>query len=176
MSSAVVPADEESQIRSIEAKARFEGKHGGDPDWLTYWDLLEDGWPWRKAAYITWVIMPRDQRAIRTEKEFAVRELGLTSARKIRDWKNDELFVDFIRQTAQARLATARLDIWEALIESASNPNPRNHADRKMALQMLGDHEETLRIGAIQPDDLQRMTEEEKRARLRELRRKNAAE
>lgn len=159
--------------RSVECKALFEGRHGDDPDWLVYWELLEElRWPWRQAAYMAWVIMPRDRREFTTEEEFAVRELGLTSARVIRKWKLDADFVDFIKRMAQGRLMSARLGIWDALIESAMDSNPRNHPDRKMALEMLKDYRTSgsLYVGPL-PENLAELSTEEKRARLKELRR-----
>lgn len=165
-----------AQVRSAQAKAVFEGRHDGDPDWLLYWDLVAEGWPWRKAAYIAWAIVPRDRRAPDTEQRFAVQELGLTSARKIREWKSDPDFIGFIRDTARNEMAAARLEIWRALMESASNPNPRNHADRKTALEILGDYRETIRVGPELPEDLSELSVAEKRARLEELRRQSRAE
>ena len=53
------------------------------------------------------------------------------------------------------------MDIYRALIESATSSGPRHHPDRKTAFAMLGDYEETLRVGPI-PDDLSELTVEER--------------
>ncbi len=153
----------DAQIRSANDRAVFEGRHEGDPDWALYFDLVAEGMQWRKAAYIAWAIIPKERRP-GTEQAFAVDELGLTSARRIREWKADEGFINFIRQMARETLASARLDIWRALTEAASDPNPRNHADRKMALQVLGDYQDNIHIGPITEDDIDEVPTEDLKA------------
>ncbi len=147
------------------AQAVFEGKHEGDPDWLLYYDLVKPphNWPWRKAAYIAWIVQPKDRREISTEGAFAVKELALTSARTIRDWKADPNFIGFIRDISKSVLLSARLDIFGALVASASNDNPRNHADRKLALEMMGDYvpRQTVRVGSELPDSMAEMSTDE---------------
>ena len=173
MAGAAVNVLDQARIQSAEARAIFEGRHEGDPDWLIYFDLVEERWPWRKAAYIAWCTQPRDQRQPDTEQKFAIQELGLTSARKVREWKQDDEFLGFIKDMAKSMLAGARLDIFAALVESATSGNPRNHADRKMAFEMLGDYKQTLRLGSTLPDDLDQLGESDKRAQLADLRRRS---
>ena len=114
-----------------------------------------------------WASQPRDRRAPATQGELATQELGLTSDRVIRKWRSENLAVDVrIRSLTISQLAKARAQVISALIEAASNPNPRAHADRKLALEMLGDYvpKQRLMVGDLLPDDLRELDENDLRA------------
>jgi len=152
----------EAQLRSQRAREVFEAQHEAGPWMDDYWDLLEEGYTWRQAVYMLWEAQPPDRRRPRYQNELATQVLGLTTDRVVSQWKaeNPAMAARIARLTVSA-LAKARSRIIAALIESASDPNPRSHSDRKMALQMTGDYVDTqnVQVGPIQ--DLSRMSTED---------------
>lgn len=134
-------ANTEAKLRSDEARKIFEttGEYG---EWLDdYFRLIAEGWPWRVAVYIIWASLPTDRRQPRTQQALATEVLGLASDRRIRQWRAQNPAIDTrIRALQVSALAKNRAQIIGALIESASNPDPRASSDRKMALEMLGDY------------------------------------
>jgi len=180
MEGAVGNALDEAQLRSAEARRVFEvsahrdapitGEEGDLPyeavDMGEYWRLIGEGWPWRQAVYILWAALPRGQRWPQTQAELATQVLGLASDRVIRGWKAENRALDAeVAKVASGALVRHRPAIYRALIESASNPSPRAHEDRKLALEMLGDYDPqvglTIRQGQPEPEDLSGLSDEE---------------
>jgi len=158
----------EAQVRSAEARRIFEVQEGYQPWMQDYWRLVEEGWPWRQAVFMLWSALPVSKRTPRTQAELATEVLGLTTDRVIRDWKQNPAMDAEIAKLAASALAKHRPEIYAALIESASNPNPRAHADRRLALEMLGDYDPkiglTLMQGQAAAEDLSDLSDEELRA------------
>lgn len=96
---------------------------------------------WRKAVYVAWASIPADRRSPATQDELATQILGLRSSHTISNWKRKfpELD-DLIAEHQAAPLLKARAAIFEALAQVASDPDPKAHSDRKLALEMLGDY------------------------------------
>jgi hypothetical protein len=154
----------EAQLRAEEARRTFEARYGEQAWMEDYWELLAEGWDWRKAVYIVWASLPREQRVPGTQLELARKVLGLTSDRRIREWKaSNPALEQRVKGLTISALEKARADIIAALIESASDPNPRCTTDRRMALEILDIYksEATLRVGEALPEDLVGMSEEE---------------
>lgn len=109
--------------------------------WQDYLELTGRGWDWRKAIYIAWAASPARDRQPATQGELATQILGLASDRVIRKWKTDqpELDAEIARMQA-APLLRHRRDVFQALIMSATDPDPRSHPDRKLALEIMGDY------------------------------------
>lgn len=106
-----------------------------------FYRLLDGGWPWRVAAYIAWASSPKQSRWPRTQEELASEILGLNSDRQIATWRKKNPAIDEMIGIMQAiPLLDHRRDIFEALIESASNPSSKGAQDRKTALSMTGDY------------------------------------
>ena len=159
---------DEAQMKSALARRVFEVQEGYAPWMDDYWRLMEEGWPWRQAVYMLWSALPGDKRQPKTQQELAIQVLGLTTDRVIREWKQNPAVDAEIARLASSALAKHRPEIYAALIESATNPNPRAHADRRMALEMLGDYDPKLGLtvtpGGKTADDLSEMSDEELRA------------
>lgn len=167
MNGAALNKLDEDQIRSENARRVFEIKHGKRPWMNDYFELRGEGWSWRQAVYIVWASQPKPDRIPRTQGELAVQELGLTSDRQIRKWRMKNPMIDLrVKALTISALAKARAEVYAALITAASNPNPRAHADRKLALEMLGDYvpRQKVAIGPDLPDDLSELDEGELRA------------
>ena len=165
---AVLDPLSEAQLRSEQARAIFEaGEEAAEPWMDDYWALLGEGWSWRQVVYMLWEAQPPQGRIPKTQGELATEVLGLTSDRVIRTWKaeNPAIAARIAKLTASA-LSKARSRVIRALIESAASANYRAHADRKLFLEMTGDYQkkQTILAGAVVPDDLEEMDEEDLRA------------
>jgi hypothetical protein len=156
------PVDTDA-LRSDEARAAFEAQFGSQPWMEDYWALRGEGWSWRQACYMIWASMPRESRTPTTQAELATQVLGLASDRQIRKWRNNNPAIDArIHALQVSALAKARPEIIKALIDSASRPDPRAHADRKMALEMLGDYTDETRVRVnVGEQDLETLPEED---------------
>lgn len=108
--------------------------------WQDYLWLREQGWDWRKAVYIAWAASPVKERTPVTQEELATQILGLGSDRVIATWRKREAIDDTVAVMQAAPLLRHRRDIYEALVKVAVDPDPKAHADRKLALELLGDY------------------------------------
>lgn len=165
MEGTINPLDE-AQLRSDAARRVFEASEGAAP-WLEdYWALLAEGWSWRQAVYLVWASQPKPTRQPKNQYELATEVLGLTSDRAIRDWRqeNPAMEARIARLTASV-LSKSRAEIYAALVEAASDPDPRAHSDRRLALEMMGDYvpRQKLLVGRELPDDLSEISDEELR-------------
>lgn len=133
----ISPAD--AQRISEAARAAFESTGAA---WMEeYRRLREVGWPWRVACYIAWAASPKRERRPKTQAELASQILGLTSDRQIGTWRKKNPVIDETVGLLQAApLLAHRRDIYDALVESATNPDYKGHQDRKLALELLGDY------------------------------------
>ncbi len=131
---------EESQLKSIEARRIFEAAYKAEPWMDDYWDLIGEGYTWRQAIYMLWLAQPGDRRNPKTQGELATDILGLASDRAVREWRNNPAFEARVARLTASVLVKHRADVLNALAASAKNENPRNHADRRMFLEMTGDY------------------------------------
>jgi hypothetical protein len=115
--------------------------------WQDYLELTRRGWDWRKAVYIAWSAAPYTARTPATQEELALTVLGLASDRVIGTWrKRHPEMEDEIANMQAAPLLRHRREIFDALATSASDPDPKSHQDRKLALEMLGDYKQRQEI------------------------------
>lgn len=117
------------------------------PPWLElYDDLLEergpDGkqrWDWRKALFIAWSCVPRGQRAPKTLTELAS-ILGVRPS-TVRKWRlHEPEIVERISQGPRRMLLEHVADVYAALVEVATQADPRAFQDRRLFLEMTGDY------------------------------------
>ena len=141
------PSYAEIKARSENARRLLEGgghwnKEDESPEWLKhYFRLREIGFSWRVATYIAWAASPKKERWPETQAELAEKVLGLSSSRQISEWrKADPRIDDAIVMIQAAPLHEHRADFYKALIESGTTPDYKNHPDRKLAFEMLGDY------------------------------------
>lgn len=106
-----------------------------------YMLLIQQGWPWRVAAYIAWAGTPKIGRWPRTLQELATQVLGLTSERVVYTWRRKYPTIDtVVSQMLSKPLFEARPDVFQALIENASSPDYKTFNDRKLFLEITGDY------------------------------------
>lgn len=134
--------------------------------WQDYLELTARGWDWRKAIYIAWAASPAKSRAPATQEELATKVLGLASDRVIRKWKTDHPEMDDEIVSMQAApLLRHRRDVYQALVTSATDPDPKSHQDRKLALELMGDYKPKQELtGADGGDVVIRVVYADKRA------------
>lgn len=157
---------------SERARSALDAMRGklGSPKWLDdYFALREGGWNWRVAVYIAWAASPKAGREPKTQDELARVYLGLTSDRVIATWRKRNPVIDeTIHLMGGAPLWKHRNEIITALVVSAVKPDYKNHNDRKLALELMGDHVPTYKLTAnigrrLLSDDLSDLTDEELR-------------
>lgn len=111
------------------------------PWWGDYVRLIEQGWPWRVAAYIGWASAPKAKRWPKTLQELATEVLGLTGPRTIYTWRKAHPTIDTVVAMLQAApLWEHRRDVIEALVASASNEDYKGYHDRRLFFEMIGDY------------------------------------
>jgi len=129
-----------------------------------YLKLRELGFSWRIACYIAWAASPKRERWPKTQEELATEVLGLASARQISEWRRKYPKIDDAIALIQAApLWEHRADIYAALVEVATDADYKNHPDRKLALEMLGDYVPRSKVEASigEARDLSDLTDEE---------------
>lgn len=128
----------------------------GDLPWSdTYSALLEEGWEWRKAAYIAWASLPATTRQPKTVADFAGM-VGLRSAKAIRRWRMTNKAIDLqVQKLSLSNLLDSAPAVVEALIESASDSNYKSAPDRKLFFEMTGMYVPRSKLGLSvdEPDD-----------------------
>lgn len=158
---------EEARLRSEVAREKFEvpAQDGEKAAWHEEYEYLRTtGWPWRVAAFIAWSASPRAGRCPKTQLELAQKVLGLNSDRVIYTWRKKNPAIDEVIGFMQASpLFKHRRDFFEALVQSAADPDYKHHPDRKLALEMTGDHVPRTKvdISAKDPNDLSEWTDAE---------------
>jgi hypothetical protein len=124
--------------------AKVKGKsQTPECSWETdYLALRDEGWDWRKAAYIAWAASPATRRWPPTQRELATQVLGLKSDRVVRKWRDDDPKIDQRVAKLQVEpLLRHRRDVLEALIVVAKDPDYHAHQDRRLFLEMTGDYQ-----------------------------------
>lgn len=158
---------EEAMLISRAAQAALEDGSGGDQaaHWMRdYMDLRDGGWPWRVACYIAWSASPRADRWPKTQQQLAAEVLGLRSDRVIRQWREKNPAIDAAIAMCQSRtLFEHRAEVLKALVESASNADHKNHPDRKLFLEMIGDYTPRVdnTVTLAKPQELSKLSDAE---------------
>ena len=125
------------------------------PPWLELYDDLldekgEDGkqrWDWRKALFIAWSCVPRGQREPKTIQELA-NMLGVRPS-TVRKWRlHDPEIVDRISAAPRRMLLEHVADVYAALVEVATQADPRAFQDRRLFLEMTGDYSPKAKLEA----------------------------
>ena len=109
-------------------------------DWYGEYVELTQRHAWRVAAYIAWAASPAVGRKPATQLELA-QAIGLKTDRTIRQWKEKEPGIEAeIKRVQAGPLLRHRRDLYEALMKSALLEGSGGHADRRLALEMMGDY------------------------------------
>lgn len=103
-----------------------------------YEQLRDEGWYYVDAAFIAWKSLPKKVRYPSTIEKLA-NSIGV-SADTIKKRRQKNPLID---ERANKALLTGALlpqmdGVIDALMDSASDPSYKHHADRKLALEMAG--------------------------------------
>jgi len=138
------------QAESRGAWARFQEQRTTCPWWEEFLGLRREGFTWRVAAWIAWAASPARGRWPETQLKLATDVLGLKADRVIAKWRAKDPRIDErIARLQVEPLMRHRRDVIEALVTSASDPDPKSHPDRRMFLEMTGDYQPR---GAVQAE------------------------
>jgi len=131
----------QGQAESRRAYTELLGELEKQAWWQDYRELTRRGWDWRKAVYIAWAASPAKGRLPATQEELALQVLGLTSDRVIAKWRKAQPEIDHeIARMQASPLLRHRREVYDALMQSATDPDPKSHQDRKLALELMGDY------------------------------------
>ncbi|NSW52197.1 MAG: hypothetical protein HPY85_06810 [Anaerolineae bacterium] len=104
-----------------------------------YWILRDNGYSWRKCAWVAWESLPPMLREPKTKEQFAIDVLGLTSARVLYTWetKHPELKTVIERMRVNP-LLSALPEIWNAFLKVATTADYKSIPAYRMAFEMAG--------------------------------------
>lgn len=148
--SPLAPGQAESRLAKRDLDrwlAALQERREAPPAWLEFYDALldertEDGrrrWDWRKALFIAWSCVPRQQRQPRTLTELAG-VLGLRPS-SIRKWRShDPEIVARISSGPREMLLDHVADVMQALVDVASMADPKAFQDRRLFLEITGNY------------------------------------
>ncbi len=110
---------------------------------LKWWPIVEDliaaGLTWRKAVYVAWRICPKSIRWPKTIEELATDILGLSSARTIRKWhQNDPRIEEFIGKWRMKPVMDRLSDSLDAMFAMAAKHTPEGNRDRRLHFEVAG--------------------------------------
>jgi len=108
----------EVREREMAARQALDEKIDEDaPSWTEqYHELMLSNVPWRVAAFIAWSTVPKYRRWPRTQDELAQEVLGLTSDRRITEWRRKYPYIDQMIASLQT---AALLDFIPGAIEAS---------------------------------------------------------
>lgn len=135
------PASESTpgQAASRTARQAFLERCESFSWWREYMELRAEGWDWRKAAYIAWAASPAKTRTPATQEELATQVLGMKSSRTIRNWRKKDPTIDKrVSSLLVEPMMEHRADVIQALLNSASDPQPKSASDRRTFFQIVG--------------------------------------
>lgn len=146
-----------AEVRERELAARQvlgEMVEGDDaPDWAErYQELMLSNVPWKVAAFVAWSTIPKYRRWPKTQEELAVQVLGLTSDRRITEWRRKYPSIDQMIASLQT---AALLDYIPGAIQAsgivASEPTYRATGERRLFFEATGIIENKSKVQVEEP-------------------------
>jgi hypothetical protein len=104
-----------------------------------YHRLLNAGVPWRIAAYVAWASIPRESRKPKTQDEFARAILGLTSDRRISEWRKKYPIDQMIADLQGEMLMQYRPSVFDAIGWGASQRDYKAAAQQRLYVELTRD-------------------------------------
>jgi len=110
------------------------------PDWTEKFnELMISNIPWRIGDFIAWSCVPKHNRYPKTQHDFAVEVLGLTSSRRIIEWRRKYPYIDQMIASMQTAVL---LDYIPGSMEAsglvASMPDYKATAERRLLWEAVG--------------------------------------
>lgn len=129
---------EEIQARSMASKLAL-GVKEVPPYMEQYHRLLNAGVPWRVAAFVAWSTIPKMQRVPPTQEEFARQVLGLTSDRRIAEWRKTYPIDQMIADLQGEALMQWRPGVFEAIGTVASTADYKSAPVMRLFAELTRD-------------------------------------
>jgi hypothetical protein len=104
-----------------------------------YHRLLNANIPWRIAAFVAWSSVPKGQRIPSSQDEFAREVLGLTSDRRIADWRKKYPIDQMIADLQGESLMQYRPSVFEAIGWGASQHDYKAAAQQRLFVELTRD-------------------------------------
>lgn len=104
-----------------------------------YHRLMNAGVPWRIAAFIGWASIPKDQRQPPTQDAFARETLGLTSDRRIAEWRKKYPIDQMIADLQGEMLMQWRPGVFYAIGWGASQHDYKAAAQQRLFVELTRD-------------------------------------
>lgn len=146
-----------AEIKQREMAARFALKEklneGEMPSWAEkYHELLNSNIPWKIAAFIAWSVVIKTHRWPVTQEELAREVLGLTSDRRITEWRRKYPYIDQMIADLQVQEYFVYIPgSIKASGEVASIADYKSTAERRLLWEATGLIEKNTRVTVEQP-------------------------
>lgn len=129
---------EETQRRLFEAKTIF--KQTEPPAYMEQLQrLLNAHVPWRIAVYVAWASVPKHERQPATQEALAREVLGLTSDRRIADWRKRFPIDQMIADLQGEMLMQYRPGVFDAIGWGASQKDYKAAAQQRLFVELTRD-------------------------------------
>lgn len=139
--------------REQAAKLALKDKLENDelPSWAEKFNrLINEKVPWKIAMFVAWASMPKEMRVPKTLEEFAKEFLGLTSARRVYEWRKKYPGIDTMIANLQGdEFLEGRGDVLETVRYMARQKDYKNAKYADMYLTMTGDLVKTTKLEAF---------------------------
>jgi len=104
-----------------------------------YHRMMEAGVPWRIAAFVAWASIPKDKRQPATQDEFSRQVLGLSSDRRIAEWRKQYPIDQMIADLQGEQLMQFRPGVFEAIGWGASQKDYKAAAQQRLFVELTRD-------------------------------------
>jgi hypothetical protein len=128
----------EVQARSLAARLAL-GESEVPAYMEQYHRLMNAGIPWRIAAYVAWASVPKEERIPATQDEFAKQVLGLTSDRRISEWRKKYPIDQMIADLQGEMLMKWRPSVFEAIGWGAAQRDYKAAAQQRLFVELTRD-------------------------------------
>lgn len=132
----------EVKAREISARIALKDKldEGELPSWAEkYHELLNSNIPWKIAAFIAWSVVIKTHRWPSTQEELAREVLGLTSDRRITEWRRKYPYIDQMIADLQVQeYFTYIPDAIRASGQVAGRADYKSTAERRLLYEATG--------------------------------------
>jgi hypothetical protein len=128
----------EVQARLMAARVALGLKE--DPPYFEQFNrLYNSGVPWRIAMFVAWASIPKDQRQPATQDAFARETLGLTSDRRIAEWRKKYPIDQMIADLQGEMLMQWRPGVFYAIGWGASQHDYKAAAQQRLYVELTRD-------------------------------------
>jgi hypothetical protein len=101
--------------------------------------LINANVPPRVAAYVAWASVPREQRIPKTQEEFARQVLGLSSDRRIAEWRKNYPIDTMIADLQGEQLMKWRASVFEAIGWGAAQKDYKAASQQRLFVELTRD-------------------------------------